>query len=308
MPAHTPLQAPPIAFINAAAYVHVCKFEGSLQFSLQLHSPSSSSASACSASASDVPDLSSVPPEYHKFADIFSKAKASILLPHHKHDLKIDLEEGTTPPLGTIYFLSPIELDALWKFIDENLSMGFIHPTFLSHAAPVLFIKKKDGSLRLCVDYRGLNKLTKKDHYPLPLISDLLDSPSHAKIYTKIDLRHAYHLIRIALGDEWKTAFRTCYGSYEWLVMPFSLTNALAAFQRFVNTIFTDMLDVCVVVYLDDILIYLGNKESHKQHVKEVLQRLHKHGLYAKLEKCKFHLDSVEYLGYHLSPEGLTMS
>ncbi|KAG6328466.1 hypothetical protein ID866_10624 [Astraeus odoratus] len=307
MPARTPLQVPPIAFINATAYVHACKFEGSLQFSLQLCPPSSSSASAHLASTSDVLDLSSVLPEYHEFADVFSKAKALTLPPHRKHDLKINLEEGTTPPLRTIYSLSPVELDALWKFIDKNLSMGFICPTSSSHAAPVLFVKKKDGSLCLCVDYRRLNKLTKKDHYPLPLISDLLDSPSCAKIYTKIDLWHAYHLVQITPGDEWKTVFWTHYGSYKWLVMPFSLTNAPAAFQRFVNTIFTDMLDVCIVISLDNILIYLGNKESHKQHVKEVLQCLCKHGLYTKLEKCEFHLDSVKYLDYHLSPEGLMM-
>ena len=132
----------------------------------------------------------------------------------------------------------------------------------MSLAAPVLFIKKKDGSLRLCVDYRGLNKLTRKDCYPLPLISNLLDSPSHTKVYTKINLRHVYHLVRIADGDEWKTAFRTRYGSYEWLVMPFGLTNAPLALQRFMNMIFADMLDVCVVVYLDNILIYLDNKEA----------------------------------------------
>ena len=106
----------------------------------------------------------------------------------------------------------------------------------------------------------------------LPLISDLLDSPSHAKIYSKIDLQHAYHLVQIALGDEWKTAFRTRYGSYKWLVMPFGLTNAPAAFQRFVNSVFADMLDVCVVVYLDDILIYSEDMESHQQHVWEVLR------------------------------------
>jgi len=222
--------------------------------------------------------------------------------------LKIELEEGTSPPLGTLYSLSPVELSALRTFIDENLNTGFIRPASSSHAAPVLFVKKKDGSLRLCVDFRGLNKITKKDCYPLPLISDLLDSPSRAKIYSKIDLRHAYHLVQIALGDEWKTAFRTRYGSYEWLVMPFGLTNAPAAFQRFVNTVFADMLDVCVVVYLDDILIYSEDMESHQQHVREVLRRLQLHGLFAKPEKCEFHSDSVEYLGYRLSPEGLTMS
>ena len=121
-------------------------------------------------------------------------------------------------------------------------------------------------------------------------------------------LRHAYHLVRIAPGDEWKTAFRTRYGSYEWLVMPFGLTNAPAAFQRFVNTIFADMLDVCVVMYLDNILIYSEDMESHQQHIWEVLCRLRLHGLFTKPEKCEFHSDSVEYLGYCLSPEGLTMS
>ena len=231
-----------------------------------------------------------------------------MLPPHREFNLKIELEEGATPPPGRLYSLSPFELNTLWEFIDKNLSTSFICPTSSSLAAPVLFVKKKDGSLQLCVDYRGLNKLTRKDRYPLPLISNLLDSPSHAKIYTKIDLRHVYHLVRIADGDEWKTAFRTCYGSYEWLVMPFGLTNAPSAFQRFMNMIFADMLDVCIVVYLDNILIYSDNKEDHRKHVREVLRRLRKHGLYAKPEKCEFHSESVEYLRYCLAPSGLTMA
>ena len=124
------------------------------------------------------------------------------------------------------------------------------------------------------MDFRGLNRIMKTDCYPLPLISDLLDASGRAQIYTKIDLQHAYHLVRIAKGDEWKTAFRTHYGSFEWLVMPFRLTNALAAFQRFMNNIFSDILDVCVIVYLDDILIYSDNPELHRKHVQEVLWRL----------------------------------
>ncbi|KIK13227.1 hypothetical protein PISMIDRAFT_18137 [Pisolithus microcarpus 441] len=246
--------------------------------------------------------------DYHDFADVFSKAKASTLAPYWEFDLKIELEEGTTPLLGTLYSLSPVELSALWTFIDENLTTGFIHPTSSSHAAPALFVKKKDGSLRLCVDFRGLNKIMKKDRYPLPPILDLLNSPSHAKVYTKIDLCHAYHLVCIANGDEWKTAFRTHYGSYEWLVMPFGLTNAPAAFQRFVNSIFGDLLDVCVIVYLDDILIYSNDIKNHKKHVCEVLHRLQEHSLYAKPEKCEFHSKSIKYLGFFLSPDRLTMS
>ena len=222
--------------------------------------------------------------------------------------MKIDLEEGTSPPLGTLYLLSPVELSALRTFIDENLRTGFICPTTSSHAALVLFIKKKDSSLWLCVDFRGLNKITKKDHCPLPLISNFLDSPSQAKIYSKVDLQHMDHLVWIAPGDKWKTAFHTCYGSYEWLVMPFGLTNTPAAFQRFVNTIFADMLDICVVIYLDDILIYSEDMESHQKHVQEVLRQLRLHKLFAKPEKCEFHSDSMEYLGYRLSLEGLMMS
>jgi len=186
----TPVCTPPhISLINTAAFVCACKLEGSTKYQLQLCP--SDSAKACSSSASTPPDLDIVPPEYRDYADVFSKVKASELPPHRDYDLKINLEEGTSPPLGTLYSLSPVELSTLQTFIYENLNTGFIRPASSSHAAPVLFVKKKDGSLRLCVDFRGLNKITKKDRYPLPLISDLLDSPSCAKIYSKIDLRHA---------------------------------------------------------------------------------------------------------------------
>jgi len=156
--------------------------------------------------------------------------KAEVLPPHRPYDLKINLEEGAQPPVGPIYSLSASEQEALKEFIEENLNTGFIRPTSSLHGAPVLFVKKKDGSLRLCVDFCGLNHISKKDRYLLPLISNLLDSPRKAQVYSKIDLHHAYHLVRIADGDEWKTAFRTRYGSFEWSVMPFGLTNAPTAF------------------------------------------------------------------------------
>ena len=293
-----------ISIVNAVAYIRACKLPGTQQFTLNIKDITARSNST---SDSAPVDLSSVPEEYHDFADVFDKAKADTLAQHRPYDLKINIDEGSTPPLGPMYSLSQTELTALREFIDEHLATGFIRPSRSPHGAPVLFIKKKDGGLRLCVDFRGLNKLTKKDRYPLPLITDLLDSPGRARIYTKIDLQHAYHLVRIAEGDEWKTAFRTRYGSFEWLVMPFGLTNAPAAFQRFMNDIFSDMLDVCVIIYLDDILIYSDNKELHRKHVREVLRRLRENGLYAGTNKCTFHTDTVEYLGYILSPTGLTM-
>lgn len=172
-----------------------------------------------------------IPEEYRDFSDVFDEVQADVLAPHRPYDLQINLEEGTSPPLGRIIPLSPREQQALRDFLDEHLKTGFIAPSNSPHGAPVLFAPKKDGTLRLCVDFRGLNKITKKDRYPLPLISDLLDAPRKARIYTKIDLKHAYHLVRIAEGDEWKTTFRTRWGSYEWNVMPFGLTNAPAAWM-----------------------------------------------------------------------------
>ena len=303
-----PSSAPYVSLIGTAAFAHACKLSGSTNFTLYIHPEDAKLRSASTAPPTDSPNLSGVPSQYHDFADIFSKAKATTLVPHREYDLRIELEEGASPPLGTVYSLSKTELEALRTFIDKHLSYGFIRQSTSAHGAPVLFIRKKDGSLRLCVDYRGLNKISKKDCYPLPLISDLLDSPSKAKIYTKIDLRHAYHLVRIAEGDEWKTTFHTRYGSFEWNVMPFGLTNAPVAFQRFVNSILADLLDVCVVVYLDDILIYSQDVESHQKHVREVLQCLRKHNLFTKPEKCEFHTTSTEYLGFCLSPDRLSMS
>ena len=296
---------PRIALIGAAAFFRACSQSGAQSYRIHLSDPLISGRSVSVSEGTS--DLSLIPEQYHDFADVFSKSKADTLAPHRPYDLKITLEEGSGPPIGSLYSLSQSELQTLREFIDEHVRIGFIRPSISPHGAPVLFVRKKDGSLRLCVDFRGLNKISKKDRYPLPFISDLLTSAGKARIYTTIDLRHAYHLVRIAEGDEWKTTFRTRYGSFEWLVMPFGLTNAPAAFQRFMNDIFSDLLDVCVTVYLDDILIYSDDPLDHVGHVREVLSRLRKHGLYARPDKCHFSSNSVAYLGFILSPEGLKM-
>lgn len=248
-----------------------------------------------------------LPDQYKEFQDVFEKKNADTLPQHRPYDCSIDLQEGTQPPFGPIYNLSQNELAELRKYIDENLAKNFIRHSKSPAGAPILFVKKKDGSLRMCVDYRGLNKITIKNRYPLPLISGLLEQLGQAKIYTKVDLRGAYNLVRIKEGDEWKTAFRTRYGHFEYNVMPFGLTNAPGIFQHLMNDIFREFLDDFVVCYLDDILIFSKNREDHEKHVRLVLQKLRKAGLYAKLEKCVFHQSQVEFLGYIISGGDLSM-
>ena len=218
---------PNIAIIGAAAFLHASKLPGSYNFELCF---CSLDIQANSVKLVETPDLSNVLSEYHKFADVFSKTKAETLPPHCPYNLKINLEEGAQPLVGPIYSLLASEQEALKEFIEENLNIGFIWPTSSLHGVLILFVKKKDGSLCLCVDFRGLNYIFKKDCYPLPLISDLLDSPCKAQVYSKINLRHAYYLVCITNSDEWKTAFRIHYRSFEWSVMPFGFTNAPIAF------------------------------------------------------------------------------
>jgi hypothetical protein len=188
---------------------------------------------------------------------------------------------------------------------DMPLKDGKIKSSTSPYGAPVLFVKKKDGKLRMCIDYRALNSQTIQNRYALPRIDELFDRLHGAKIFSKLDLTSGYYQIAIDPKDRHKTAFRTRYGHYEFNVMPFGLTNAPATFQTLMNDIFRDLLDVCVIVYLDDILVYSKNKEEHEQHLRQVLQRLKEHQLYAKLSKCTFFASSTEYLGHIIDGEGL---
>ena len=171
-----------------------------------------------------------------------------------------------------------------------------------------MFIKKKEGSLRLFVDYRGLNKGTINNRYPLPLVKETFMQLSRAKIFTKLDIRGAYNLIRMRAGEEWKTAFRTRYGLFESLVMPFGRTNAPAIFQAYINDSLCPFLDRFCTAYLDDILIYSENEEQHMEHVKQILEALTKAGLQVKPQICEFHTNNVEYLGFIITTEGLRMN
>ncbi|SOV08445.1 uncharacterized protein UDID_17393 [Ustilago sp. UG-2017a] len=248
-----------------------------------------------------------IPKPYQHLRDVFDEVEADKLPHHTEHDLHLELIEGGKPPQGPLYLKGPKEMSELRKYLDENLEKGFIRPSKSPARSPVLFVPKKDGGLRLCVDYRGLNEITVKNRAPLPLIEEQLFLLRKARIYTKLDLRAAYNLIRIAKGDEWKTAFGTQLGLYEYLVMPFSLANAPAHFQSFINDIFRDIIGVYLVVYLDDFLIFSDTEESHVKHVTEVLTRLRSNRLFAKLSKCEFHTKTVEFLGYIIKPTGIEM-
>lgn len=249
-----------------------------------------------------------IPDAYLSFSDLFTKSNADILPKHTEWDHEIPLEPGSKPPFGPVFGMSPTELDTLKEYIDDMLKRGFIRKSESPAGSPVIFVKKKDGTLRLCVDYRGLNTITIKNRTPLPLINETLDRVRDAQIYTRLDLRGAYNLIRIKEGEEWKTAFRTRYGLFEYLVMPFGLTNAPATFQTMINDVLRPFLDVFVVVYLDDILIFSNSLVEHEQHVKKVLKALSQFDLFVKAEKCEWSVTTTEFLGYVLSPQGIHMS
>ena len=252
-------------------------------------------------------EMTQLPPEYSEYADVASEDDSKELAEHSRNDLAINIAEGEAPPYQPLYGLSEAELVVLRKYLAEFMERGWIRRSKSPAGAPILFAKKKDGSLRLCVDYRGLNKVTVKNRHPLPLIAESLERLAQARIYTKLDIRDAYHRIRIKEGDEWKTAFRTRYGHFEYTVMPFGLTNAPAQFQAYMNEALAGLVDVTCIVYLDDILIFSNSEEEHTGHVREVLERLRKAKLYVKLSKCEWHTDRTEYLGYVVSPEGVSI-
>ncbi|GKB07319.1 putative reverse transcriptase domain-containing protein [Tanacetum coccineum] len=227
------------------------------------------------------------------------------LPPTRQVEFQIDLIPGAAPVARAPYRLAPSEMKELSEQLKELSDKGFIRPSSSPWGAPVLFVKKKDGSFRMCIDYRELNKLTVKNRYPLPRIDDLFDQLQGSSVYSKIDLRSGYHQLRVREEDIPKTAFRTRYGHYEFQVMPFGLTNAPAVFMDLMNRVCKPYLDKFVIVFIDDILIYSKNKQEHEEHLKLILELLKKEELYAKFSKCEFWIPKVQFLGHVIDNQGI---
>lgn len=246
-----------------------------------------------------------LPDHYKEFAAIFDPTEASKLPPHRPgidHEIPLEKDEkgkDKEVPWGPLYNMSHDELLVLRKELTNLLDQDFIRISKSPAAAPVLFAKKPGGGLRFCVDYRGLNAITRKDRYPLPLIKETLSALGKAKWLTKLDVSAAFHKVRMAEGEEWKTAFRTRYGLYEWKVCPFGLTGSPATFQRFINWTLKDYLDLFCTAYVDDILIFSsGSRKDHREKVKMVLKRLMDNGLHLDIAKCEFETPKTKYLGF----------
>ena len=243
-----------------------------------------------------------MPEEYLQYNKLFQEELDTGLPEYSQWDHEIPLQEGIQPKLHKVYRLNPEQRQALKDYIEENLRKGHIRASTSPAGYPILFIPKKNGKLQLYIDYRQLNDITIKNRYPLPLISDLRDRLYKAQWFTTLDLKGAYSLIRIKEGEEWKTAFRTHLRLFKYLIMPFGLTNAPASFQSIINHVLQEYLDLFVVVYLDNILIFSHTLEEYKEHVHKVLQALQNAKLLVEPKKSDFHKQHVKYLGYTISP------
>jgi hypothetical protein len=252
-----------------------------------------------------IPEIQDIP-VVCEFSDVFPEDLPG-LPPERDVEFVIELKPGTTPVSRRSYRMPLNELAEFKAQLQDLLEKGFIRPRSSPWGYPAIFVKKKDQTLRMCVDYRPLNEVTIKNKYPLPQIDILFDQLTGARVFSKIDLRSGYHQIRIRPEDIPKTAFTTRYGLFEYLVMSFRLTNAPAHFTYLMNSVFMPELDKFVVVFIDDILIYSKNKEEHARHLQIILTRLREHQLYAKFSKCAFWLEEIQFLGHVLSAKGIAV-
>lgn len=289
----------PVAYLSAVQFKHETHQKGARAFLVTVNAVESTVAGA------EIPTegqaTGRVEPLLLKFSDVFAELPTG--LPPLR-GIGHTINTGDTSPISKpAYRLSPKEKAEVERQVKELLERGLICPSHSPYGAPVLFVQKKDGALRMCIDYRALNKVTIKDKYPLPRIDDLFGQLQGAKVFSSLDLRSGYHQIRIADQDIEKTAFRTHQGLFEFMVLPFGLTKAQAAFQREMNRVFADVPNV--LVYLDDILIFSKTAKEHEEHLQEALELWRKHRLYAKLSKCFFFKDSAHFLGHVVSGQGI---
>ncbi|GJW15136.1 putative reverse transcriptase domain-containing protein [Tanacetum coccineum] len=238
------------------------------------------------------------------FIDVFLEDLSGVP-PQRQVEFRIDLIPGATPVAKSPYRLVPLKMQELSEQLQELQDKGFIRPSHSPWGAPVLFVKKKDGSMRMCIDYRELNKLTVKNRYPLPKIEDLFDQLQGARYFSKIDLQSGYHQLRVHEDDIQKTTFRTRYEHFEFTVMPFGLTNALAAFIDLMNRVCKPYLDKFIIVFIDDILIYSKTKEDHEVYLKLALELLKHERLYVKFSKYELWLQEVYFLGHVVNHNGI---
>jgi transposase InsO family protein len=299
-----------IAMIGAAGFTRIARHKGNTVFTTSLYEIDRliEEKTQAQLSSKETPEQlveRKFPAAYAAYKDVCSKTASDQLPPHRPYDHKIELEGPNTLGFSPLYNHNLEELQAMKKYITENLQKGFIAPGSAPFAAPILFARKGDGSLRFCIDYRKLNLITWKDRYPLPLIDETLARLGKARIFTKLDIRQAFHRIRIHPDSEDLTTFRTRYGTYKMKVVPFGLTNGPATYQRYMNDVLFDYLDDFCTAYLDDIIIYSENELEHEAHVKKVLERLQKAGLQVDVRKCEFSVKRTKYLGFIISTDGI---
>ena len=240
----------------------------------------------------------------YRFLDVFPKELLG-LLPDREIEFEIELLPATALISKAPYRRAPAELKELKQQLKDLLDKKFIRPSYSPWGAPVLFVKKKDRSMRMCINYHEVNKVTIKNKYPLPRIDDLFDQLRGATVFLKIDLRYSYYQLKIRKSDIPKTALLMCYGHYEFLVMSFRLSNAPVAFMDLMNRVFKEYFDKFVIVFIDDILVYSCTMEEHELHLELVLEKLREKKLHAKFSKCEFWLKKVTFLGHVVSKEGI---
>lgn len=245
-----------------------------------------------------------LPKEYHDLMGAFSKRKAQELPPHRTYDHKIVLEKDASLGHCPLYAMSVEKLEKVKEYLDKMLAQKFIKPSTAPYASPILFVEKPGGGLRFCVDYRKLNSLTKKNRYPLPLINETLSRIRSAKYFTKLDIVAAFNKLRMDPGSEDYTTFKTRFGTFKYLVMPFGLCNGPASWQNYMNDLLFEYLDKFCSVYLDDILIYSDTLEEHIEQVRKVLKLLESHGLTVDINKSEFHVHETKYLGFIIGSHG----